>query len=1097
MSCTVTTSAASRTGGTARLGACTTSASRRTSGTAEPVPALVADAAVRRTEIDPRGRREARRPAAPRPRRRRRRRRQWGGRGGASGCSGRSRPAPAAGAGRCGVRPSSGAPAPGSSAALRELSVARGERACGLGPRERRRDDRDRARRGRRASARRRVTRSIAPANARSSSGVDQQRRVAGNLGNRAGARRDDGHAGAHRLEEREAEAFVDRRVREHRRRVEERAPSGVVDVTGEHDAVADAPLGSRAIASSRPGRPGPSRPAMTRRRSGVRARRARRTRARGAEGSCAVRASRSRARTGAPPIRAGHRRPACGASSPSARELRAGSQPGDRRRPAPARTAPRSRPRRTPSSCEPSRPARSPVARSAPALAPPACTARDSARTNSRRRSRASAADSVAPGSSWRGSRPPAAASGRCGARRQRAHDRNSARAGHGTKRVSGGASARSMRARKLSVYGTSGGERLDIRQRRDDLAHRVPDTTARAEQRRDVDRDAGAGVGRVAPQVRSTSAGCGDGNSRRETIVPPRGSAGRSVRYLEGGRGLPKDPSGSLGGAGVARGDPRRPSRPRFVPSARLPGSRAARRCELAAGRGCARRVGPVSRPVRRTTAGLLRRARRRAGLGAESRLAGAADRDAGEVGCQREPAPRRSRSSTRRSASSSCTTPERRTTSRTTPGLARGIFMNEVNNGYIDIAYNWLIDPRGRIYEGRWAQDYPSGLPHTGERNRLNVMGAHALHFNPDTIGIGLMGDYSDVAPTPAMVEALLTLLTWKCARWGLDPVGAQPLRQQPRRARHAPCQHLRPPRHLRRRRARATRSRRCCRCSGRRWARGSRSAAPATGSRRASVSWSRSGTCPTPAAPRPGDCDTPILGVSGRPSGRGYWMYAGDGGVFSFGDAKFFGSTGSEHLNEPIVGMAPTPSGNGYWLVARDGGVFCFGDAKFFGSTGALRLNAPILGLTPTSTGKGYWLFAADGGVFCFGDAKFFGSTGGLRLESADRRHGGASAERRLLDRRGRRRGLLLRSCAVLRLGRQPPHGAVRLAHRVDDRKRLCAAVRRRRGVHVRRRALLRERGRSPLRPAVGLAGRLRADSVETRGRRGRAGGPCRC
>ena len=51
-------------------------------------------------------------------------------------------------------------------------------------------------------------------------------------------------------------------------------------------------------------------------------------------------------------------------------------------------------------------------------------------------------------------------------------------------------------------------------------------------------------------------------------------------------------------------------------------------------------------------------------------------------------------------------------RRTTSPTTPGLARGIYVNELNNGYIDIAYNWLIDPHGRIYEGRWAQNYPAG-------------------------------------------------------------------------------------------------------------------------------------------------------------------------------------------------------------------------------------------------------------------------------------------------------------------------------------------------------------------------------------------------
>ena len=40
----------------------------------------------------------------------------------------------------------------------------------------------------------------------------------------------------------------------------------------------------------------------------------------------------------------------------------------------------------------------------------------------------------------------------------------------------------------------------------------------------------------------------------------------------------------------------------------------------------------------------------------------------------------------------------------------------------------------------------------------------------------------------------------------------------------------------------------------------------------------------------------------------------------------------------HLWQPIVGMAATPSGHGYWLVAADGGIFSFGDADFHGSTG---------------------------------------------------------------------------------------------------------------------------------------------------------------
>ncbi len=46
---------------------------------------------------------------------------------------------------------------------------------------------------------------------------------------------------------------------------------------------------------------------------------------------------------------------------------------------------------------------------------------------------------------------------------------------------------------------------------------------------------------------------------------------------------------------------------------------------------------------------------------------------------------------------------------------------------------------------------------------------------------------------------------------------------------------------------------------------------------------------------------------------RPTGGGYWLVAADGGIFSFGDAQFYGSTGAIHLNQPIVGMAATPDG----------------------------------------------------------------------------------------------------------------------------------------------------------------------------------------
>jgi hypothetical protein len=124
--------------------------------------------------------------------------------------------------------------------------------------------------------------------------------------------------------------------------------------------------------------------------------------------------------------------------------------------------------------------------------------------------------------------------------------------------------------------------------------------------------------------------------------------------------------------------------------------------------------------------------------------------------------------------------------------------------------------------------------------------------------------------------------------------------------------------------------------------------------------------------------------PMVGMAATPDGGGYWLVASDGGIFAFGDAPFYGSTGSLTLDKPIVGMAPTPDGLGYWLVAADGGVFAFGDAGFYGSTGGMTLDKPIVGMAATPDGRGYWLVASDGGVFAFGDAGFYGSTGGMSI-----------------------------------------------------------------------------------------------------------------
>ncbi|HEV7525631.1 MAG TPA: peptidoglycan recognition family protein [Acidimicrobiia bacterium] len=310
---------------------------------------------------------------------------------------------------------------------------------------------------------------------------------------------------------------------------------------------------------------------------------------------------------------------------------------------------------------------------------------------------------------------------------------------------------------------------------------------------------------------------------------------------------------------------------------------------------------------------------------------------------------------------------------------PGLCRGVLANETSGEYIDIAYNWLIDPNGRIYEGRWAQDFPGGSPHTGERLGANVRGAHAIYHNSHTVGIALMGTYDSINPPPAMVDALVALLAWKCARWGIDPLGRGAFTasngvaenlfnicgHRDTSATDCPGQRVEPM-------LPAIRAKVAARISGAGyWIASDLGQVMAFGgAQQMSVAGFR--------------LTSPIVGIASHPSGAGYWLFSGDGAVYAFGTAAYHGGMHGFRLAAPVVGMTATPSGRGYWLVAGDGGIFSFGDARFFGSTGAMRLNAPVLGMSSTRTGNGYWLYARDGGIFSFGDAVFHGSTGGIRL-----------------------------------------------------------------------------------------------------------------
>jgi len=104
---------------------------------------------------------------------------------------------------------------------------------------------------------------------------------------------------------------------------------------------------------------------------------------------------------------------------------------------------------------------------------------------------------------------------------------------------------------------------------------------------------------------------------------------------------------------------------------------------------------------------------------------------------------------------------------------------------------------------------------------------------------------------------------------------------------------------------------------------------------------------------------------IVDIAATPRGRGYWATASDGGVFTFGDARFLGSTGGAPPFFPITGMAATPDGRGYWLVTMAGQVYAFGDAISRGNA-PLPLAALVVGIVAAP--GGYRIVDAAGNVF---------------------------------------------------------------------------------------------------------------------------------
>lgn len=69
-----------------------------------------------------------------------------------------------------------------------------------------------------------------------------------------------------------------------------------------------------------------------------------------------------------------------------------------------------------------------------------------------------------------------------------------------------------------------------------------------------------------------------------------------------------------------------------------------------------------------------------------------------------------------------------------------------MHMHRRGFLDIGYHFVIDGRGRIYEGR----------------NLAVHGAHVSGHNAGTLGIALMGNYEEIEPAPEQLARLKWLV-----------------------------------------------------------------------------------------------------------------------------------------------------------------------------------------------------------------------------------------------------------------------------------------------------------------------------------------------
>ncbi|MCL2090405.1 MAG: N-acetylmuramoyl-L-alanine amidase [Micrococcales bacterium] len=86
------------------------------------------------------------------------------------------------------------------------------------------------------------------------------------------------------------------------------------------------------------------------------------------------------------------------------------------------------------------------------------------------------------------------------------------------------------------------------------------------------------------------------------------------------------------------------------------------------------------------------------------------------------------------------------------------------HQQSRGWCDLGYNFVVDKWGNIYEGRAGSLTSS------------VIGVHSGGFNTGTVGVSMLGDYSSVTPSQAVVSSVARVVGWKLGEAALDPASS---------------------------------------------------------------------------------------------------------------------------------------------------------------------------------------------------------------------------------------------------------------------------------------------------------------------------------